>query len=1227
MFNSPAPRLTPRRTLGSRRDRDTLSRGTSVSDVPATPSARSSRFQVIRGSPTSSAGETVRTVRNEGPAENERLYWGRDDRHAVASVGQLPTEVLRLVRGIDLITNSIVGQLDPHSGFAFVLTPEVCIAWNYSKRTHSSPTCYSFPVPSPTKYQHAPPSKILAALYTASSNGEPGMIVVSTTGEIRFWESMSLALANVDRCQSVTIELPAEDFVDRIWKCDGNTFVITTTSSLAFRLSISSAAGRVVPALTALTRPGGMFGRATPQIFGGRSNLDKEGVMGVVANGGAGSTYLMAKRTIQKWVLGADGGARFGQEYDLHAAVGTALYGDDEQMGRRGGATLDLDDLVAVGNDGLAVLVSYTLQQSSSLGQQKLQNSHAIVLFEIHSKSNALMVNRVVPITYLAHPDARLLDVPRLHVPAGSPIAFVHFADVIVMVSLLEGAPYEDVITLKDSSRYAFIGVGSQTAPSRRPSTPTLLAMPMFGGLMSLEVDANAGRKENLSQEASATARLKSKMEQAVFFGDRSDNPLSFDLPPGFRGDLAEAAEAVSAEIVASSSVYMPAIYELRPQLSDRLVKLKELMSFIRRNGFLSMLSQATRRRLSRDAEKVKGAIDLWDYQNRHMDQMHSSSPQSLLSDSIALFMNQSTVPEDEDVVRLFFRTQVENIDRLLETVFADFKNVLQSADNRTDLGAWVTEANRIFIIVLRSAFQYREAEMKTYEENRERPSIELWTAQNSFIEALDYLYSTTEKLIKERTRTLGSVIDEVATATGDPNLTKDQKVQFVLKQQMTDIAASLCTNMEDKMRTSVTRQLDGGADPREGEELSQRWADMKPRIIRPLVGIDRVAQAYELAEHHSDFPTLVYLCNDPVAGTGPARIQSYIERFGQEFAFVLYQWYIDQGQPHALLSQDEVYGSLLTEFFRINQYPELAWLHHISCKRYGEAAKALLVVDVQAEALSQKHMDGEQLITSIGKLAAVAEIKSNGSNEKRKKLLIDLEDELDHVTIQNNLRETIIGESIPEGYKRKPSVEKYVDENVTLLDARLSFKVLFASLARRLVDGAALDVESLIDVLTLKDNRGVSSGDAAIALDRLMRDQDLPEGRKQVALLSIWRRVFIRDDWASISNTSGRSEESQRQILRQTSTYHTLQGISANPDFPRNFILSPYTASQPPLSAELAARFPELSAEEVEGLMADHEDEIRVLRRAIEENGLEARVREIGDLVKADSGSVDVEM
>lgn len=158
--------------------------------------------------------------------------------------------------------------------------------------------------------------------------------------------------------------------------------------------------------------------------------------------------------------------------------------------------------------------------------------------------------------------------------------------------------------------------------------------------------------------------------------------------------------------------------------------------------------------------------------------------------------------------------------------------------------------------------------------------------------------------------------------------------------------------------------------DATEGLNLAQRWDELKPRIIRPLVDIDRVQEAYALAEHHRDFPTLVYLCQNPVsAGTsGPARIQSFIEKFGSQFAFVLYQWYIDQGQYlpppalisgqlYSLLSQDEAYGTYLTAFFQQHPHPELAWIHDIASKRFGEAAAALVAVEGNTAELAQKHV------------------------------------------------------------------------------------------------------------------------------------------------------------------------------------------------------------------------------------------------------------------------------
>lgn len=58
---------------------------------------------------------------------------------------------------------------------------------------------------------------------------------------------------------------------------------------------------------------------------------------------------------------------------------------------------------------------------------------------------------------------------------------------------------------------------------------------------------------------------------------------------------------------------------------------------------------------------------------------------------------------------------------------------------------------------------------------------------------------------------------------------------------------------------------------------------------------IDRVDKAYALAERFRDFPTLVYLCES--SPDGQIRIQGYIERFGSDFAFELYEWFIERGE------------------------------------------------------------------------------------------------------------------------------------------------------------------------------------------------------------------------------------------------------------------------------------------------------------------------------------------
>jgi len=68
-------------------------------------------------------------------------------------------------------------------------------------------------------------------------------------------------------------------------------------------------------------------------------------------------------------------------------------------------------------------------------------------------------------------------------------------------------------------------------------------------------------------------------------------------------------------------------------------------------------------------------------------------------------------------------------------------------------------------------------------------------------MQAMEKLYDITERTIKDRTRMLGSTIDEASADERDQALTQQRRDQSVLKTQLSDLAAAMCLNMEDKIR------------------------------------------------------------------------------------------------------------------------------------------------------------------------------------------------------------------------------------------------------------------------------------------------------------------------------------------------------------------------------------------------------------------------------------------
>ena len=88
----------------------------------------------------------------------------------------------------------------------------------------------------------------------------------------------------------------------------------------------------MVPSIVPLTRPGGMFGRASTTIF--PRSAPNVGIMSLASN--ESGVYLLSSGILQKWTISADG-HKFIQELDLEDSLSRSF------------ADIELIDLAAFG--------------------------------------------------------------------------------------------------------------------------------------------------------------------------------------------------------------------------------------------------------------------------------------------------------------------------------------------------------------------------------------------------------------------------------------------------------------------------------------------------------------------------------------------------------------------------------------------------------------------------------------------------------------------------------------------------------------------------------------------------------------------------------------------------------------------------------------------------------------------------------------------------------------
>lgn len=207
----------------------------------------------------------------------------------------------------------------------------------------------------------------------------------------------------------------------------------------------------------------------------------------------------------------------------------------------------------------------------------------------------------------------------------------------------------------------------------------------------------------------------------------------------------------------------------------------------------------------------------------------------------------------------------------------------------------------------------------------------------------------------------------------------------------------------------------------------------------------------------------------------------------------------------------------------------------------------------------------------------------------------------------------------------------------------------LYTSITRGLLAHATLSLEDLVDLLTLRDvTVQDDAASFAVAIDLLRRAEDddddgkLPQRRFERALESIWRRLYLCDDWHALARASGaQSDEQTAEQLRRTALYAAVVAalqtgcVSLPPPVRCLQLTHPVFAVQAPElyltprdcttspsgdDDELGARFgARMTSEQLGALQADLAREREAVQGAIERARLDSFHAEVVRLARLD--------
>ncbi|KAI2640222.1 Non-repetitive/WGA-negative nucleoporin C-terminal-domain-containing protein [Xylaria nigripes] len=1177
------------------------------------------------------------SVRSKKLRNGDRLHKGDGTTLLSTNIGFEVRKLPALPERMKLdATSRQHGFVDSSIGSALSLTHTHAIVWPYTAAS-LSPESFAFTLPYPSKHS-TDPLPLGSLVSPSASSPEPGLVIVMPmSGKITYWESISSATTlDFMRQQRIGVEdsitgmFSGERVIELVNVEAAAGFIMAFSSGRIAYLSVRDAQGRpkiTVQFLRTSLGPssGGFLGslRSVLSQSSAQSDIAAMRADQSCTQGECTVVAATSKGRLNSWRIHRGGHHDLLAELDVRNVILEAVRQVDQTSSAIASDSFKIVDFCFVpkGMPSKYTDMSKLRQLPTSENQQHLllltsfdENSkfrYSLVEVVIHngeSPENAVEIGMVRPITsFSTPPDPHALTKPRLYLPKPAVIAFLVFDHAAVVASIAMPpvspdsqimqenhtlpAAFEDVVDLRSDPTLEIVGSGfeepqigdlgfDEVRPMRvKPKNPTAVLLVRGAGTMRVAVT-------DYKRFASITPpklTAKVKLEQAVFFGMKEDNPLAFDVQHNIRfsnKEYGEAALELSEDVLTSTGPHLsPLAARLDANIKDRVGYLDTMMAHLKSIGV--DLDRKTKWQLIWNAEKMHVASTLWRKHEEFLHMRPTASKKTIVAEIVEFIRAEEKSKPDRakgetDDLRHWFLHDIHRMELFIAWGYEVIKHNSIAKLDTIALTRLVYEASDLYNTTIRDAFIFRQTHLELYGLKGEKLNHGIldgdysglptpWTA-NKFVAnnvkrqvelATEWVNQNPESLTREQTSLIErireilpdmteiylSVLQELARwniASGDPKLVSEgQKFDELYKEDCHKKTVSLSQsgNWEAAIKIAEThKSLHALA-----EVLTREMDVLRNELSAP----DRTAAQVDRAESR--------------IAEKENKIRQCFQSYGKDFAFPFYEYLFTTFGVDALLEYE---GDKTYKTVYLRTKPELAkisWINDIiSEEDIDRAANTLLDLGLARE----QQVWSKKIELSLCKLARLAETSRPASRASmtvqeapidkitEDTRLVTIDNELALISIQNEFFDTQI----------RPVIRVALDESEELGLVNESFapqypkkykilNQLFEDGMKRLVNHEALDPFILIDLLTMvalpSDTKETVADQFFLAIQ--VASNGLNGDERVQAERLIWRRCFLREDWTLVNNTSMKDDDETMDVLGQTDLFQLYCTIYAN--------------------------------------------------------------------------------